>query len=227
MEMTTIYMNSNYKMKYRYIFFDLDGTITQSEFGIIASATYALSKFGIDKQDKSKLLRFIGPPLYYSFEKYYGICGSKADEAIKYFREYYEADAYKDAPVFEGIPDVLESLSKEEISLLVVTSKPKRMAKRVIEHTGLTDYFYEIVGPSDEMTDPSKADLIRTAIEITGADPAEVLMIGDRNYDIEGANNAGVDSAGAIYGYGTRTELELAGATYLVETPMDILKIIQ
>ena len=146
---------------------------------------------------------------------------------VEYFREYYEADAYKDAPVFEGIPDVLESLSKEEISLLVVTSKPKRMAKRVIEHTGLTDYFYEIVGPSDEMTDPSKADLIRTAIEITGADPAEVLMIGDRNYDIEGANDVGVDSAGAIYGYGTRTELELAGATYLVETPMDILKIIQ
>ena len=220
-------MNSTDKMKYRYIFFDLDGTITQSEFGIIASATYALSKFGIEEQDKSKLLRFIGPPLYYSFDKFYGICGSKADEAIKYFREYYEADAYKDAPVFEGIPQVLDSLSKEGRTLLVVTSKPNRMANRVIEHTGLKDYFHEIVGPSDEMTDPSKADLIRTAIEITGTDPSEVLMIGDRNYDIEGANEAGVDSAGAIYGYGTRTELELAGATYLVETPMDILKIIQ
>ena len=214
-------------MKYRYIFFDLDGTITQSEFGITASAAYALSKFGIEEKDKSMLLKFIGPPLYYSFEKFYGICGSKADEAIKYYREYYEADAYKDAPVFEGIPEVLESLLKDGRSLLVVTSKPGHMAKRVIEYTELTDYFYEIVGPGSEMTDPSKADLIRRAIEITGADQSEVLMIGDRNYDIEGANDAGVDSAGAIYGYGTRTELELAGATYLVETPMDILKIIQ
>ena len=214
-------------MKYRYIFFDLDGTITQSEFGITASAAYALSKFGIEEKDKSMLLKFIGPPLYYSFEKFYGIYGSKADEAIKYFREYYEADAYKDAPVFEGIPEVLESLLKDGRSLLVVTSKPGYLAKRVIEYTGLTDYFYEIVGPGSEMTDPSKADLIRRAVEITGADQSEVLMIGDRNYDIEGANDAGVDSAGAIYGYGTRTELELAGATYLVETPMDILKIIQ
>lgn len=214
-------------MKYRYIFFDLDGTITQSEFGITASAAYALSKFGIEEKDKSMLLKFIGPPLYYSFEKFYGICGSKADEAIKFFREYYEADAYKDAPVFEGIPEVLESLFKDGKTLLVVTSKPGHVAKRVIEYTGLTDYFYEIVGPGSEMTDPSKADLIRRAVEITGADQSEVLMIGDRNYDIEGANDAGVDSAGAIYGYGTRTELELAGATYLVETPMDILKIIQ
>lgn len=213
-------------MQYSHIFFDLDGTLTQSEFGIIRSARHALSKFGIEEPDRDKLLRFIGPPLYYSFDKYYGISGSKCDEAVRYFQEYYDTDAYKEAPVFDGITDVLEELTSQGRTLLVVTSKPQNMADKVIDHTGLLKYFPLIVGPGAEMTDPSKANLIRKAISLTGADPASVIMIGDRHYDIEGAVEAGVDSIGALYGYGTRPELEKAGATYIADTPSDILKIL-
>ena len=214
------------KMQYSHIFFDLDGTLTQSEFGIIRSARHALSKFGIEEPDRNKLLRFIGPPLYYSFDKYYGISGSKCDEAVRYFQEYYDTDAYNEAPVFEGITDLLDELSSQGRTLLVVTSKPQNMADKVIEHTGLLKYFPLIVGPGAEMTDPSKANLIRKAIGLTGADTASVIMIGDRHYDIEGAVEVGVDSIGALYGYGTRPELEKAGATYIADTPSDILKIL-
>ncbi len=213
-------------MRYTHIFFDLDGTLTQSEFGIIRSARHALSKFGIEEPDRDKLLRFIGPPLYYSFDKYYGISGSKCDEAVRYFQEYYDTDAYKEAPVFDGITDVLDALSAEGRTLLVVTSKPQNMADKVIEHTGLLKYFPLIVGPGAEMTDPSKAALIRKAIGLTGADLSSVVMIGDRHYDIEGAVEAGVDSIGALYGYGSRTELKQAGATYIADTPADILRIL-
>ena len=212
-------------MRYRFAFFDLDGTITQSEFGIIASARYALSKFGIDEPNRDTLLKFIGPPLYYSFEKFYGISGSKAEEAIRYYREYYEADAFKDAPVFEGIPEVLSKLKDDGIRLVVVTTKPKRMAERVIEYTGLDKYFEHIVGPSAEKTDPDKAELIRSALELTEASPGEVVMIGDRHYDIGGANQTQVDSIGVVYGYGTENELKEAGATYLAYTPKDIYSI--
>ncbi len=213
-------------MRYRFAFFDLDGTITQSEFGIIASARYALSKFGIDEPNRDTLLKFIGPPLYYSFEKFYGISGSKAEEAIRYYREYYEADAFKDAPVFEGIPEVLSKLKDDGIRLVVVTTKPKRMAERVIEYTGLDKYFEHIVGPSAEKTDPDKAELIRSALELTEASPEEVVMIGDRHYDIGGANQTQVDSIGVVYGYGTENELKEAGATYLAYTPKDIYSIV-
>ena len=213
-------------MRYRFAFFDLDGTITQSEFGIIASARYALSKFGIDEPNRDTLLKFIGPPLYYSFEKFYGISGSKAEEAIRYYREYYEADAFKDAPVFEGIPEVLSKLKDDGIRLVVVTTKPKRMAERVIEYTGLDKYFEHIVGPSAEKTDPDKAELIRSALELTEASPGEVVMIGDRHYDIGGANQTQVDSIGVVYGYGTENELKEAGATYLAYTPKDIYSIV-
>ncbi|MCR5594321.1 MAG: HAD hydrolase-like protein [Lachnospiraceae bacterium] len=209
-------------MKYRYIFFDLDGTLTQSEFGIIASAKYALSKFGIIEEDRAKLLKFIGPPLYYSFEKFYGITGPRADEAIKYYREYYEADAYKDAPVFGGVEDVLSRLKADGCKLVVVTAKPQYLAERVIEYTGLDRFFDHIVGPGAEMKNPSKADLIRCAIDKTGADPVKTIMVGDRHYDIEGACEVGVDSIGAVYGYGTADELRKAGATYLAETAEQI-----
>ncbi len=213
-------------MRYGFAFFDLDGTLTQSEFGIIASARYALSKFGIDEPDRETLLKFIGPPLYYSFEKFYGISGSKAEEAIKYYREYYEADAFKDAPVFEGIPEALSKLKDEGVRLVVVTSKPERMAKRVIEYTGLDKYFEHIVGPSAEKLDPSKADLIKSAMELTGASCENIVMIGDRHYDIGGANETGVDSIGVVYGYGTENELKEAGATHLAYTPEDIYTIV-
>ena len=100
------------------------------------------------------------------------------------------------------------------------------MADKVIEHTGLLKYFPLIVGPGAEMTDPSKAALICKAIGLTGADLSSVVMIGDRHYDIEGAVEAGVDSIGALYGYGSRTELKQAGATYIADTPADILRIL-
>ncbi|MBO4900289.1 MAG: HAD hydrolase-like protein [Lachnospiraceae bacterium] len=213
-------------MRYTHVFFDLDGTLTQSEFGIIKAASYALSKFGIEEPDRDKLLRFIGPPLYYSFDKYYGVPQDKLDEAVEYFREKYDNEGYKDAPVFEGMMQVLADLKEAGADLTIVTSKPEYMADKVVKHSGLDEHFSRIVGPSVEMMSPDKADLIRRAIQVTGADPVKVLMVGDRHYDIDGAVRAGVDSIGVLYGYGTEEELKKAGATYLAETVRDIYRII-
>ncbi len=213
-------------MRYTHMFFDLDGTLTQSEFGIIKAASYALSKFGIEESDRAKLLRFIGPPLYYSFDKYYGVPQARLDEAVEYFREKYDNEGYKDAPVFDGMMHVLADLKEAGIDLTIVTSKPEYMADKVVKHSGLDEHFMRIVGPDMEMTSPDKANLIRRAILVTGADPARAVMVGDRHYDIDGAVRAGVDSIGVLYGYGTGDELRKAGATYLAETVHDIYRIV-
>ena len=213
-------------MRYTHLFFDLDGTLTQSEFGIIKAASYALSKFGIEETDRSKLLRFIGPPLYYSFDKYYGIPQAKLDEAVEYFRDKYDNEGYKDAPVFDGMMQVLADLKKAGADLTIVTSKPEYMADKVVKHSGLDEHFSRIVGPGMEMMNPDKADLIRRAIQVTGADPSKVLMVGDRHYDIDGAVTAEVDSIGVLYGYGSEDELRKAGATYLAATVQDIYRIV-
>ena len=213
-------------MNYTHIFFDLDGTLTRSEFGIIKAAAYALSRFGIEETDRDNLLRFIGPPLYYSFDKFYGIPQARLDEAVDYFRELYDSEGYMDAPVFDGMTEVLEGLRQNGAVITLVTSKPQYMADKVINHTGLKTYLDNVVAPGLEMTDPDKAELIRRAIELNGADPSEVVMVGDRMYDIEGAVGAGVDSIGVVYGYGTREELRSAGATFLADTVSDIYRIV-
>ncbi len=209
---------------YNYICFDLDGTLTMSEFGVTRAVEYALNKMGIEEPDKKKLLRFIGPPLYVSFPEFYGLNEEETETAIEHFRYIYDNEGYKESPLYDGIEDVLSALKEKGKHILIVTSKPLPMAEKVSENTGLDKYVETIIGPDGEMKDASKAELLRRAIAYTDTDDlSELIMIGDRCFDIEGANEVGIDSIGAIYGYGTREELVKAGATYLAETPADIL----
>ena len=215
----------NHRM-YKLALFDLDGTLTQSEFGILASAKYALSKMGIYEADEKKLKRFIGPPLYVSFSEFYGLNGAAGEEAVRLYREVYEKEEYKNAPVYEGIPDALLALKEAGASLMVVTSKPQEMAERVVEHVGLTRFFDAIVGPGREMLSPSKTVLIQRALALSGARKEEAVMVGDRKFDIEGAKGAGIASVGVLYGYGSREDLETAGADFFADSPGQIKRFI-
>jgi phosphoglycolate phosphatase len=211
---------------YKLVLFDLDGTLTQSEFGIFSSVQYALEKFGIHETEAKNLRRFIGPPLYVSFSEFYGLDGEDGELAVKYYRSVYEKDGYKEAPVYDGVKELLASLKDEGKTLMVVTSKPQEMAERVIEHVGVASYFDAIVGPGREMNSPSKKELITKALGIAGSDGSDAIMVGDRKFDIEGACGAGIDSIGVLYGYGSREELEAAGSTYIVDTPDQVLSLI-
>ena len=211
---------------YKLALFDLDGTLTQSEFGILASAKYALSKMGIYEADEKKLKRFIGPPLYVSFSEFYGLNGADGEEAVRLYREVYEAENFKNAPVYDGIPEALSAIKDAGAKLMVVTSKPQDMAERVVEHVGLKPFFDAIVGPGREMHTPSKTVLIERALSLAALDRKTAVMIGDRKFDIEGAEGAGIDSIGVLYGYGSREELEAAGADFFAASPGQIKKFI-
>ena len=208
---------------YDLILFDLDGTITQSEFGIFSSVQYALEKFGINETDPKNLRRFIGPPLYVSFSEFYGLTGDDGELAVKYYREVYEKDGFKQAPLYDGVKETLTKLKDSGKRLMVVTSKPQEMADRVVENVGVAEFFDAVVGPGREMLSPSKTDLINKALKIAGSDGKDAVMVGDRKFDIEGACGAGIDSIGVLYGYGSREELEKAGSTYIVETPEQVI----
>ncbi|MCR4717951.1 MAG: HAD hydrolase-like protein, partial [Lachnospiraceae bacterium] len=208
----------------KYAFFDLDGTLTQPEFGILASFRYALSKFGIELNSREDELRLIGPPLYNSFTDFYGFDEEKATEAIKYYREYYTAGGMFDAPLYDGIYDTCLNLKENGVKLVVVTSKPQIYAEQVVAYFELDKVFDRVVGPLAESKVSNKAFLIKRAIEEEGiSDLSSVIMLGDRKYDIEAANEVGVASMGASYGYGSVEELENANATYIVNSPSEIL----
>ncbi len=217
----------------KYIYLDLDGTITESAVAILSSAEYALKKLGIEDDDPEKKRAFIGPPLTVGFGELYGLSGEALEQAIRYYREYYVGGGYKNAPLYDGIEETLLSLKSKGCILMMVTSKPKYIAEMVAAHHRMERYLSAVIGPVEEKTKAGKEDLIEEAaketIRILGDDSLTVsdiyrdaVMIGDRRYDIEAAKNLGLLAIGALYGYGTREELELAGADYIAETPADI-----
>lgn len=211
-------------MKYEAFFFDMDGTIIESGYGVMEGLTYALAKFGIDAGTKEDMRKCIGPPLFYSFTEYYGLSEDDANTAIKYYRDIYNKELLFKAPLYDGFYEMVEYLHDTGAKLSVVTSKPVVQAKQIAEHHGIMGFFDYVSAPTEaESANADKTQLINQAIEALGIeDKKTVVMVGDRKYDILGAVGAGVDSIGAVYGYGSREELREAGATYLVDRPIEV-----
>lgn len=201
-------------MGVRYALFDLDGTLTDPKEGITRSAAHALRHFGIEA-DPEELTFFIGPPLYESFERFH-IPEARMEEAISTFREYFEPRGWMENVPYLGIEGTLERLQRAGISLILATSKPEEFAKRIMERFDLARYFTLLCGaPMDERKAAKAAVVARALREAGVTDLSRALMVGDRRHDVEGARANGLDTVGVLWGYGTRQELETAGAKYL------------
>ena len=214
-------------MGYRYCLFDLDGTLTDPGIGITNSVMYALDKFGIHVSDRAELLSFIGPPLGESFRRQFGFSEEQAQKAVEYYREYFRPKGIFENSVYEGIPELLKKLRERNITVALATSKPYEFAVRILEHFELKQYFDYIGGATMDGRISKKADVIAHLLDEFGnVDKAEVLMIGDRAQDVEGARANGLHSAGVLWGYGSAEELQGAGADYLAAKPEELLRIV-
>ena len=198
------------------ILFDLDGTLTDSQEGIINAISYALDYMGVH-MERGELVKFIGPPLMESLPEYCGFNLRQSEDAIERFREYYQARGWLENAPYPGVPALLRDLKAAGKELLVATSKPEAMAVQVLEHFGLAQYFEQICGaPSSAPDSARKADVVRRALG-GAADPSRAVMVGDRRHDVEGARENGLPCIGVLYGYGGREELEAAGAELIAE----------
>lgn len=214
-------------MKYEYILFDLDGTLTDPARGITNSVMYALKKYGIKVNDRSELYKFIGPPLWDSFDKFYGFSKDDANTAVGYYREYYRDKGIFENLVYEGLEDLLKTLKDKNNVLIVATSKPEVFANQILEHFDIAKYFTFVAGSNLDGTRIKKDEVIKHALENCSInDLSKAIMIGDREFDVIGAKKAGIKSIGVLYGYGDRSELENAGADYIVDTVADIGKVL-
>ncbi len=212
---------------YETILFDLDGTIVDSEKGIINSAIYALSKFGINIEDRASLRKFIGPPLHKSFEDFYSFSKEKAALAVDFYREYYAEKGVFEYSVYDGMEELFKKLKREGKTLVLATSKYEYFAKKVIEHLGFSDYFDFIAGSCKNGERSAKAEVISYVLDsLKLTDKKKVLMVGDRMHDIIGARTVGIDSLGVLYGFGNYEELRESGATYIAKDAAEIYRII-
>ena len=209
----------------KYVLFDLDGTLTDSQEGIINSILYALKSFGIAVEDRNSLRPFLGPPLLESMKKYYGFDQEQAELALKKYREYFSTTGLLENRVYPGIPQLLEKLKRRGYILMVATSKPELYTLQILEHFDLQKYFSFVGGATMDEKRVHKGDVIRYVLESNRLeDRSEVIMVGDRCNDVQGAKENGIQVIGVLYGYGDREELESAGADFLAKQVEELLR---
>lgn len=212
----------------KYILFDLDGTLTDSAPGIMNSFRHTIRHYGLDMQTEEELKRYVGPPLIESFTKYFGFDKEKAVEAVAVYRSYFADKGLFENDVYKGVPKMLKALKDEGYVLAVSTSKPEVYAKRILEYFDLSKHFVTVVGIPLGDESMTKAQVIaQTLDQLEVTDKSEVLMVGDRDYDVKGAAINGIYCLGALYGYGSAYELLSSGARALANTPNDIPDVIK
>lgn len=208
---------------YIYILFDLDGTISDPKIGITKSVAYALNYFQIATENLNSLCKFIGPPLKNSFIEYYGFNNEEANLAVVKYREYYAVRGIYENTIYSGVEELLQKLKTRNKVLIVATSKPIVYATKILEYLKLLQYFDFISGSELNGERTQKSEVIEYALKQNNIDDlSSVIMIGDREHDIYGAAQVGIDSIGVLYGYGNKDEFEKAGASFIIDSVEDL-----
>ena len=210
---------------YRYIFFDLDGTLTDSKEGIFNCVRYALEKLEAPVPEESVLLNFLGPPLQDSFMRYCGFDAETAIECVRLFRErYVPIGKFENAPA-PGMAALCARLKKQGYVLALASSKPEETCRPICEKFGFTPSM-EVITGSPPVGDWEKADVIRETMRrlgLTESDKPSILMVGDRKFDVLGAAECGIDCVGVeFFGYAAPGELAEAGAVAVVRTAEEL-----
>ena len=201
-------------MRFDAVIFDLDGTLTESGQGISRSAAYAIEKMGFAPLTDAQLLEFVGPPLYDSFIRLCGMTSEQSYRAIELYRERHWKIGWTEAPVYEGIFELLYTLKKQGAHIALASSKPLALCEKVLTYFGIRSFFDAVSAPDEKNISGDKCALIKAALP-EKFDHA--CMVGDRSFDMLGAKQAGVTAIGALYGYGTREELTESGADEIAE----------
>lgn len=212
-------------MKIENILFDLDGTLTDPKSGITRSIQYALEKLGKPVPAVDDLLWCIGPPLLGSLRKMLAADAHKAETALSFYRERYNAVGKSENKVYPGIPETLTGLSRQGFNLFVATSKPYVFANDILAHLDLLRFFKRVYGSELDGALADKGELIAYILKKEALITKNTMMVGDRSHDILGAKKHGMYSLGVTYGYGTKEELVGAGADSIVDSPQEIMEI--
>jgi phosphoglycolate phosphatase len=204
-------------MNPRGIIFDLDGTLTDSKPGLLASLRHMHESVGWEMPSDTELLEWLGPPLATVLGEA-GRTPAEIEEALAAFRARQAAGGLLDSTLYPGVDRLIASLDEAGRPLAVATHKLQRDAETVVDHYALRHRFRGVHGRIDDEVGHSKASVIARAAASIGLPAAELVMVGDRVNDIASAHELGMRSIGVAYGYGGRAELEAAGATRIVES---------
>ena len=216
------------------VMFDLDGTLFDSSEGIMECYRKGLEHFGICVKDDDQLRKVIGPSLYTSYRDFFGLKDEQVNEAVKIYRRHYNSDGIYKVRMYDGVKELLGLLKRNNFILCLATSKPQKMAEKILNFSDLVQYFDVVCGANLDGSRSEKIELINEVlnrVQITYnygncIDKNNVFMVGDRFYDIKGAVLARIHSIGVTYGFGSKEELLDAGAEFIADSADDIVKIV-
>lgn len=203
-----------------YVMLDLDGTVIDSKEGIFNGLYYCMDKIGMTPPDESILQQFIGPSVIATFIRLYHFTEEQADEACRYYREYYSVKGLTECRLYTGIPELLKRLREQGKKVGLATKKPEVYARKILDNLNVSSLFDVIGGSEPGDRSEYKGYVLEKVMKGLGAeDKSLVVMVGDSEYDCIAADMAGVDCIGVLYGYGLNAEekFQKYGAAQIVK----------
>lgn len=203
---------------------DLDGTLVDPAPGILGCYRHTLASFGVFPPEAEDLRWLIGPSIREGLRQLLDGRGD-TEEAVRRYRERYSEWGLYQAAVYLGILQALAGHRARGTRLLLCTAKFHGFARRVVGYFGLTPLLSGVYGPELDGRFEDKADLIAHLLEAEGLQPDGVCMVGDRKHDVIAAAAHGIPTIGVLWGFGSRDELESAGAVMLIQHADELLPI--
>jgi phosphoglycolate phosphatase len=207
----------------RSVLLDLDGTLIDSQPGIAASCLAALRALGHEPEQTLDIARFIGPPIediMRALLQPYG--DDRTDEAVAAYRRHYGESGFRGSAPYPGIGGALEAMRQAGLRIYLATSKREIFARRILQHLRFAPYFDGIHGSVPGGGLDHKPELLAHILSHHDIAPSRSLMVGDRRHDIAGAHAVGMRCLGVLWGYGSRDELETAGADRLLQSTAEL-----
>ncbi len=212
--------------RYKAVLFDFDGTLVDSSEGIFKSLLYAFECDGKEAPDEATLRKFIGPPLYESFKTLFGYSDDKIGYMVEKYRERYRAKGFREVRVYDGIPQLLQTLHENGVKIATASSKPTVFIEQILKEQGLLSFFDYLGGTQFDNIASDKSVVLKSAMHALGVSAEETVMVGDRLYDIRGARGAGVPCIAVLYGFGSRAEFTEYGADFIAADPAEVKTLI-
>jgi phosphoglycolate phosphatase len=207
--------------KYRSVFFDLDGTVTDSGEGCLSGVRYMFKSIGYKDYDEKKLKGFIGPAVKKHLMGEYGFSEERAGEAYVFYKDYYTNKGMYENKLYAGIIEAVGIIKRSGKTVYIATSKPESQALKVLEHFGVRDMFSDVFAARHELGIYDKKEVLGRAVKKLGGAP-DSIMVGDRYFDIIGGRYVGFDTIGVLYGYGEAEELTRAGCDFTADSTADL-----
>ncbi len=209
------------------IIFDLDGTILNTLDDLFYSTNYALEQYNLKTRTYEEIRCFVGNGVRVLIEKAVGIeYQHLVEDVLKTFKTHYQAHSFDHIRYYQYIEEVLKKLNRKGIKLAVVTNKFDAAAQEIINKY-FPSIFDVVLGETKELKRKPHPDMCNYVLNKLGLKNSEVLYIGDSEVDIETAKNANLKCISCSWGFRTKEELILAGASLIIDDPRKILSMIE